>query len=306
MGYGYKRDDDGILAGIVITIIAGSFIAFIMIMIFGGCRNSSSSTATSDNATPMTAKEKALGIWKGDKHTIEFTSGSHAIVDGKFTYYDFSKHSGRQYFLHLGRKKTNEFTFEIKDNELILVMNKRCGWQTDKDEDDDFTSLEGKYTRLEGKYTRLDKSPTVTTSADKLEQLKIKLAACEKQHKKLSGVLTKMDADKAIVVEKLKNMGVKSKDDVKTKAAQILAKELNGLVQDRDVVRKNYEELTYKIEEIGATLRRIERQATVEGTSIPESELDEMLVGLNDSATPKAAESLEVGETLDRELGKKE
>jgi hypothetical protein len=188
------------------------------------------------------------------------------------------------------------------EDDLILVFSRRCGWQTDIDTDDTFPTLEGRYHRIAGKATE------VATPDDKLAKLKSKLEACEKQHVKLATVSIKLDADKAAIVKRLGEMGIKSKDDLKgNKTAQFLAKELAELSQERESIRKNFEEIGFKVTQIGSLLRRLERQASMEGTAISEKELDEMLIDLNDkidSEQPKAVQSIEVGEILDKELKK--
>ncbi|MCK9459549.1 MAG: hypothetical protein M0R80_07915 [Proteobacteria bacterium] len=293
-----SKPDEDILGGMVLVVVAALVILGIL---FGITSCNKKPVPATVDSNVVFAKNKVVGKWKSDKHVIEFTTGAHAVIDGKFTYYEFFGHGfSSKIYLHLGRKKTNEFTFECTEDELILVYSRQCGWQTDIDSDDKLSSYEGRYQRI-GKATTTAKNPD-----DKLTKLKEQLDACSKQHEKLKAVLGKMDQDKQDIVQQLKGLGITKKEDIKgNHRAEVLAQELLEMSKEHERVQKSYEEIAFKVTQIGSILRRIERQASIEGTTVSDKELDEMLVDIGDKLGPedsKPVKSMEMDEVLKKEL----
>jgi hypothetical protein len=164
----------------------------------------------------------------------------------------------------------------------------------------------GTYQKKEPKVLQVEKKELVNPEI----KLKEKLVVCQKQYERLSSILTKIDLDRTVIVQRLESLGIKSKDDLKgNEVAKVIAEELFEIIKRRDLVKKDCEDVNLRIEKIGSVLRRLARQTTVDGTIVSEQELDEMLSNISsklDDTKIKSAESVEIGDILDKELKSKE
>jgi hypothetical protein len=273
---------------------------FVGVILFLGCLALTSCSRQSNatrESTSLHARASISGKWKNDKHVIEFRKTT-AVVDGKTTCYSFDGHGWGPppLYLHLGKQKTNEFDFEVdtKAGVLVLTFLRHCGRQIDIDEDDNFENLSGEYRLTEEK---------AATPDTKLQSV---LLLCTQKKAKLLIIIKNLEGEKIVKVQELAEMGIKSLDDLKGKPdAQLIARELAYVVQERERVKKLCDEMTAKIFQINSLIRRLELQSIAKDSSVPEKEIEEVLVGVDDTlddGTPKAARSAEIGEILDKEL----
>ena len=151
--------------------------------------------------------------------------------------------------------------------------------------------------------------PNISNGVVTLPQLKSKLAAYQKGDRDLADLLPKMQKSKAELVDRLRQLGVRSARDLKDKPeARTLAEELAELVQQIRVARVKRTEYKKASDNLESLSRRLTRREELKNAGLSEQELQEaaqLIADLDDrfkEASSEVEEALTLEDVLKTEL----